>query len=163
MDSDMAPSSRFRPWEHADLDDAPHDAPNNSSAKSSQIQSLGRPQYQTRSVSSSSYHHAPAFRNEVHPDPTIANNQEIASSPLTGALSVNKRPFTATTLPDDEEHRPRKRSFKTLQAKPTLLHSNTAESNLSLSSGEALTRYGGPRVRNASVACLQCRAKRRKV
>lgn len=158
----MAPPSRFRPWEDADQDDAPQGSPDES-VKSSQVQSLGRPQYQTRSVSSSSYHHPPALHNEVRPDSTLASNLETTIYAPTSAIPANKRSFAATRSSDYEDQTPRKRSLKTLKAKPPLPHSATTDSNLSLSGEEVLNRYDGPRIRNASVACLQCRAKRRKV
>lgn len=157
----MASQSRFRPWEDADRDHAVP-VPSTQEVKPTQAQSL-RPQYQTRSVASSSYNHPHTSRSEARIDSTPASNLDIGASSSAGISLVENRTFAETRSPDLEDHTTRKRSLQTLQAKPSLLHATTTGSSSSISGGNVFIRSGGPRIRNTSVACLQCRAKRRKV
>lgn len=157
----MAPQSRFRPWEDADRDDV-LPVPSTQGVKPTQAQSL-RPQYQTRSVASSSYNHPHDSRSEARSDLTLASNLDIDASSSAGIWLVKNRTFAVARSPDREDHTTRKYSLQTIQAKPSLLHATTTGSSSSISGGNVFVRSSGPRIRNASVACLQCRAKRRKV
>ena len=153
----MSPTQRrFRPWEEEDVDISTH-------PQSTSTQILPPAQYQTKLEASGLSRPLQLPATVAQTDSKFTHDQGETSPLATSAPMPSVHELTTSRAQQSLQLDTHRRSFHTLRSRPGPPQLITTESNMSQGVGESSSRQSKPRTRNAPVACLSCKQKRRKV